>query len=142
MWHRFFLGTVCSWVQKPTAQLFAQLCCTGVVLPETLKQPRPCQLEMEQVRMLKTGRKTTFSRKARRRAKVNTQTREEFARNTNINTCKNCGRTGQWAKDCWIPGGGAYDNSNSDNNNTNKGCSQMFSLTLHDILVLQRRWFE
>ena len=27
----------------------------------------------------------------------------------NINTCKNCSRTGQWAKDCWIPGGGACD---------------------------------
>ena len=41
--------------------------------------------------------------------------------NTYIITCKNCGRTGHWVKDCWRPGGGAYDNSGSNNNNTNKG---------------------
>ena len=37
---------------------------------------------------------------------------------TDVNTCKNCGSTGNWVKDCWRPGGGAYGNSN---NNTNKG---------------------
>ena len=36
---------------------------------------------------------------------------------TDINTCKNCGRTGQRAKDCCRP----YDNSTSNNSNTQKG---------------------
>ena len=39
-----------------------------------------------------------------------------------MNTRKNRDRTGHWAKDCWIQGGGAYDNSTS-NNNTQKGKS-------------------
>ena len=45
--------------------------------------------------------------------------------NTDINTCKNCGRTGHWVKDCSRPGGRADNNSNnndnSHNNNKNKG---------------------
>ena len=31
---------------------------------------------------------------------------------------KNCGRTGHWAKDCWKPGGEAYDNTTSNYSNT------------------------
>ena len=38
--------------------------------------------------------------------------------NTDINTCKNCGRTGHWAKDCWRAGGGPYDNPTSNNSYT------------------------
>ena len=33
---------------------------------------------------------------------------------TDINTCKNCGKPGHWAEDCWRSGGGAYDNSTSN----------------------------
>ena len=42
---------------------------------------------------------------------------------TDINTCKKIGRTGHWARDCWRPGGGAYDNSTSSNSTTQKGKS-------------------
>ena len=52
-----------------TVPLFEQFCCNGVILPETLEHPRPCQLymeqEMEQVGMMTTGCKSTLSRKAR-----------------------------------------------------------------------------
>ena len=58
---------------------FEQLCFGGVILPETLEHPRPCQLEMEQVRMMTTGCKSTLSRKAKGRAKANTQSRKELA---------------------------------------------------------------
>ena len=41
---------------------------------------------------------------------------------TDFNTCKNCGKPGHWAKDCWNPCGGAYDNSAY--RNTGKGKSK------------------
>ena len=40
---RFFLETVCSWVHMPTAQLFAQPCCSGVTPLGTLERIRPRQ---------------------------------------------------------------------------------------------------
>ena len=112
----------------PTVPLFTQLCCNSVIITETLEHPRPCQLEMEQV--MTTGCKSTLSRKARGRDtgkhqnKKGTLTNNNTS-NTDINTCKNCGRTGHWVKDCSRPGGRADNNSknndNNDNNDKNKG---------------------
>ena len=52
--------------------------------------------------------------------KGNRTTSTTITISSDINTCKNCGRTGHWAKDCWRPRGGAYDNSTS-NSYTQKG---------------------
>ena len=126
--HRFFLGAVCKWEPTPTVLLFEQLCCNGVTRPETLERIRPCQLEMEHAQMMTTGCKSTLSRKARRRAKAKTRTNKGIrstntknTSNTDINTCKNCGETGHCTKNCWRPGGGAYDKSTNNNTNTQKG---------------------
>ena len=103
----FFRNSLQLWVHVPTAQLFVQPCCSGVTPLETLERIRPWQLEMERAQMM-TGCKSTLSRKARRRAKANTKSRKEITRPGG-------------AKDCWRPGGGAYDNSTSNNSNTQKG---------------------
>ena len=79
--------------------LFEQLCYNGVTLTETLEQIRPSQLETERAQMMTQATRA-----------IQTSTRG-----------KNCGRTGHWAKDCWRPGGGAYDNSTSNNSCTQKG---------------------
>ena len=61
-----------------------------------------------------------FFKKGKRKGKGKHQNQKGTrTSNTDISTCKNCGRTGHWVRYCWRPGGGAYDNSNS-NNNTNK----------------------
>ena len=65
----------------PTAQLFAQPCCSGVTPLETLERIRPPHLEIVRVQMM-TGCKLTLSRKVRERAKVKTNIREEIARPT------------------------------------------------------------
>ena len=107
----------------PTVPLFAQPCCSGVTPLETLERIRPRHLEMERAQMM-TGCKSTLSRKARERAKLKTDTREEIARParptralTDINTCKNCGQTWTLGE-----GGGAYDNC--AHRNTGKGKSK------------------
>ena len=111
----------------PTAQLFALPCCSGVTPLETLEQIQPRHLEMERVQMM-TGCKLTLSRKKRKgKGKIQHQRGNRTTRTTNpssadINTCKNCGKPGYWAKDCWNPGGGAYDNSTY--RNTGKGKSE------------------
>ena len=76
-----FPETVCRWVHMPTAQLFAQPCCSGVTPLETLKRIRPRHLEMERVQMM-TGCGLTLSRKVREQAKVKTNIREDIARPT------------------------------------------------------------
>ena len=104
--------------------LFEQLCCNGVTLSNTLERIRPCQLDMERAQMM-TGCKTTLRRKAREGQRQppnpDRKSHDQNTSFTDINTCKNCGRTGHWAEDCWRPSGGAYDNSTSDNSNTQKG---------------------
>ena len=66
-------------VHTPTVPLFVAMV---LLFPETLEQLRLCQLEMEQVRMMTTGCKSTLSRKARGRAKANTKTRKDISRTT------------------------------------------------------------
>ena len=72
--------------------------------------PRPCQLEMEQVRMM------------RRRVKANAKTREELAQATPATHASTPARTvvetGHWVKDCWRPSGRAYDNNKNNINTT------------------------
>ena len=65
----------------PTAQLFAQPCCSGVTPLETWERIRPRHLEMVRVQMM-TGCTLTLSTKVRERAKVKTNIREEIARPT------------------------------------------------------------
>ena len=119
-----FFGTVCSWVHTPTVPLFEHLCCNGVTLPKTLERIRPCQLDMERAQMM-TRCKTSLRRKGREgQRQTPNPVRKSHDQNTSftdINTCKNCGRTGHWAEDCWRPSGRAYDNSTSKHSNTQKG---------------------
>ena len=67
-----------------------------------------------QVDSLKTGMEKSNGK--HKNLKGNRTNNTSNTSNTDINTCKNCGRTGHWVGD---PGGGAYDNSTS--NNTQRG---------------------
>ena len=73
---------------------------------EILERIRPRHMEME--RQMMTRCKLTLSRKVRERAKVKNQyqrgnrtTSTTNTSSTDINMCKNCGKPGDWAKDCW-----------------------------------------
>ena len=59
-----------------------------------------------QVDSLKKGKRKGKGKNQHQRGNRTTNTSS-----TDINTCKNCGKPGHWAKDCWNPGRGAYDNS-------------------------------
>ena len=56
-----------------------------------------------------------FLKKSKARSKSKHQNQKSTrANNPHANTCKNCGRTGPWVKDCWRPSGRAHDNSNNN----------------------------
>ena len=83
---------------------------------------------------------------SRRRAKSNTKTRKDIARttkgntnSTHINTCKNCGRPRRWATDCRRPGGGAYDNSISNNDTQRKAKANKWTLWKRPSLLKQHQ---
>ena len=73
-------GTALADAFKYTVMMnIGQLCCNGVIFLENLEHLRPCQLKMEQVRMMTSGCKSTLSKKAKGRAKANTKTRKDVA---------------------------------------------------------------
>ena len=66
-----------------------------------------------QVDSLKKGKRKGEGKNQHQRGNRNTSS-------TDINTCKNGGKPGHWAKDCWNPGGRAYENSAYRNNGKGK----------------------
>ena len=73
-----------------------------------------------QVQSLKKGKRKGKGKNQHQRGNRTTSTTNTST--TDIITCKNRGKPGHWAKDCWNPGGGAYDNST--HRNTGKGKSK------------------
>ena len=73
-----------------------------------------------QVDSLKKGKRKGKGKNQHKRGNRTTSTTNTIS--TDINTCKNCGEPGRWAKYCWNFRGGAYDNSTC--RNTGKGKSK------------------
>ena len=84
-----------------TLPLFEQLCCNGVTLPETLEQLRPCQLEMEQVRI--GGRMQVGSLKKGKEKGKSKHQNQKGTRSSNTGNTSNT--SNRWVKDCRRPGG-------------------------------------
>ena len=127
-WPQFFLETVCSWVHMPTAQLFVQIllqsCYSsrnfGANPTASSRNGTSAVDDRMQVDTLKIGKRKGKGKNQHQRGNRTTSTTNSSS--TDINTCKNCGKPRHWAKDCWNPGGGAYDNSTY--RNTGKGKSK------------------
>ena len=92
-----------------TIPLFEKLCCNGVVLPAICENPQTRQQEMEQVQINDNRAQVDSLKKGKGKGKRKHQnqkdTRTNNTNNTDVNTCKNCGGTGHWVKDCWRPSG-------------------------------------
>ena len=73
-----------------------------------------------QVESLKKGERKDKSKNQHRRGNRTTSATDTSS--IDINTCKNCGKSGHWAKDRWNPGRGAYDKFTY--RNTGKGKSK------------------
>ena len=119
--------------------LFEQFCCNGSTYPQTLKRIRPCQLSNNSSTQkgknhkkgkgkskhvdavtASSGNGTSADddrmqfvslKKGKEKGKDNSHDQHDQHELYRPQHVQECGRTGHWAKDCWNPGGGAYDNS-------------------------------
>ena len=104
----FFLDTVCTWVHMPTAQLFAQPCCSGVTPRNFGANPTAssgngtsADDDRMQVDSLKKGKRKGKGTNQRQRGNRTTSTTNTSS--ADINACKNCGKPGHWRKIAGIP---------------------------------------
>ena len=127
MWHRIFLGTVCSWVHTPTVAAFGtallQWCDSsqnfGANPTVSAGNGTSADDDPMQVESLKRGKEKGKGKHQNQKGNRTNNTSNTSP--TDTHTCKNCGRTGHWAKDCKRPGEGAYDNPTRNNSYTQKG---------------------